>query len=135
MSPKPAPNNTRAVAIAIALVGGGAVMLGAFGAHALAGVLDARGEDLWQTAVGYQLWHALAFSLGAFAAPRGRARRLSLAAFLVGIVLFCGSLYALALGAPDAVGIVTPVGGIALVIGWLALANSFGGKGRGAGSP
>ncbi len=112
----------------MALVGASAVLLGAFGAHALSGVLDARGEDLWHTAVGYQFWHALAFSLGAFVAPHGRARRLALASFLVGIVLFCGSLYALALGAPDRIGVLTPIGGLAFVIGWLALANSFGGK-------
>lgn len=121
---------SRGVAIGIALAGASAVLLGAFGAHALSGVLDVRGEDLWRTAVGYQFWHALAFTLGAFVAPRGRARRLALSAFIVGIVLFCGSLYALALGAPDRLGILTPVGGLAFVIGWLALANSFGGRRR-----
>lgn len=129
-----ADKNTRGVAVAIALVGASAVLLGAFGAHALSGVLDVRGEDLWHTAVGYQFWHALAFSLAAFVAPHGRARYLSLGSFLVGIVLFSGSLYALALGAPDRVGVLTPLGGLAFVIGWLALANSFGGKARADGS-
>ena len=114
------------MAIGIALAGASAVLLGAFGAHALSGILDARGEDLWHTAVGYQFWHALAFTLGAFVAPRGRARYVALGAFLIGIVLFGGSLYALALGAPDRLGILTPVGGLAFVVGWLALANSFG---------
>lgn len=116
----------RGVAIVMALLGASAVLLGAFGAHALAGTLDVRGASLWQTAVGYQFWHALAFTVGAFVAPRGRARRLALASFVIGIVLFCGSLYALALGAPERLGIVTPVGGLAFVVGWLALANAFG---------
>ena len=125
---KPRPAPSRSVAVAIALAGASAVLLGAFGAHALSGTLDVRGEDLWHTAVGYQFWHALAFTLGAFVAPHGRARRLSLISFLVGMVLFCGSLYALALGAPDRLGVLTPVGGLAFVVGWLALANSFGGR-------
>lgn len=129
---QPRPAHSRSVAVGIALAGASAVLLGAFGAHALSGILDARGEDLWHTAVGYQFWHALAFTLGAFVAPHGRARRLALSAFLVGIILFCGSLYALALGAPDRLGILTPLGGLAFVIGWLALANSFGGRRRGA---
>lgn len=126
----PAEKSSRGVAIAMALIGASAVLLGAFGAHALSGILDVRGEDLWHTAVGYQFWHALAFSLAAFVAPHGRARRLSLASFLIGIVLFSGSLYALALGAPDRIGALTPLGGLAFVIGWLALANSFGGRAR-----
>lgn len=130
MSGKPDPSAPRrGPAIGIALAGGSAVLLGAFGAHALHGVLDLRGEDLWHTAVGYQFWHALAYSLGAFVAPHGRARRLALASFLIGIVLFCGSLYALALGAPARLGLLTPIGGLAFVIGWLALANSFAHRG------
>lgn len=126
--PRPRRASHRGVAVCFALVGASAVLLGALGAHALSGVLDARGADLWRTAVGYQFWHALAFSLGAFVAPHGRARRLALASFIVGIVLFCGSLYALALGAPERLGIVVPFGGLAFVIGWLALANSFGSR-------
>lgn len=120
----------RTVAVGIALAGASAVLLGAFGAHALSGVLDLRGEGLWHTAVGFQLWHALAFTLVAFASPHGRARRLALSSFMLGIFLFCGSLYALALGAPDRLGVLTPIGGLAFVIGWLAMANSFDGRAR-----
>ena len=69
---QPRPAHSRSVAVGIALAGASAVLLGAFGAHALSGILDARGEDLWHTAVGYQFWHALAFTLGAFVAPHGR---------------------------------------------------------------
>jgi uncharacterized membrane protein YgdD (TMEM256/DUF423 family) len=118
----------RGMALLIALIGASAVLLGAAGAHALHAVLGPRGEDLWRTAVGYHFWHALAFTLGATVAPQGRARRLALCAFVLGIVLFSGSLYALALGAPSWLGALTPVGGLAFVIGWLALGSSFGSR-------
>jgi uncharacterized membrane protein YgdD (TMEM256/DUF423 family) len=102
------------------LAGATAVALGAFGAHALRGVLDTRGTELWHTAVSYHFWHALALVL-AIALAQGRGRRVALAAFAVGIVLFSGSLYALALGAPRWCGAVTPLGGLAFIVGWLAL--------------
>ena len=108
------------VALLIGVVGASAVLLGAFGAHALRGVLDARGSGLWHTAVNYHVWHALALAVAA-GLGRGRSGRVAMAAFAVGIVLFSGSLYALALGAPRWVGIITPFGGLAFVAGWLAL--------------
>jgi uncharacterized membrane protein YgdD (TMEM256/DUF423 family) len=108
------------IALLVGIAGASAVLLGAFGAHALRGVLDARGLELWRTAVNYHVWHALALAL-AVALGRGRSGRLATAAFAVGIVLFSGSLYALALGAPRWVGIVTPFGGLAFMAGWLAL--------------
>jgi uncharacterized membrane protein YgdD (TMEM256/DUF423 family) len=108
------------VALLIGVTGASAVLLGAFGAHALRGVLDARGAELWHTAVNYHAWHALALAVAA-GLGRGRSGRVAMAAFAVGIVLFSGSLYALALGAPRWVGIITPFGGLAFVAGWLAL--------------
>ena len=102
------------------LAGASAVLLGAFGAHALRGVLDPAHRELWHTAVEYHAWHALALVLAA-GLGSGRAGRCAAAAFALGIVLFSGSLYALALGAPRWVGIVTPFGGVALVVGWVAL--------------
>lgn len=111
--------STRA-ALLIGVTGASAVLLGAFGAHALRGVLDARGAELWHTAVNYHAWHALALAVAA-GLGRGRSGRVAMAAFVVGIVLFSGSLYALALGAPRWVGIITPFGGLAFVAGWLAL--------------
>jgi uncharacterized membrane protein YgdD (TMEM256/DUF423 family) len=110
-----------AVAWILALAGASAVAFGAFGAHALRGTLDARGLELWKTAVDYHFWHALAFGLAALVPLDGRARRIALSAFAIGIVLFSGSLYALALGAPHWTGIVTPFGGVAFIVGWLAL--------------
>ncbi|GAB3793214.1 DUF423 domain-containing protein [Dyella agri] len=102
------------------IAGASAVLLGAFGAHALRGVLDPAHRELWHTAVEYHVWHALALAL-AVGFGGGRARRCAIAAFACGIVLFSGSLYALALGAPRWTGIVTPFGGLAFVVGWIAL--------------
>ena len=86
------------------------VALGAFGAHALKGRVDA---ELWRTAVSYQMWHALALLV---ATPRAGL------CFLAGTVIFSGTVYALALGAPRWLGAVTPLGGLLLLAGWLALA-------------
>jgi uncharacterized membrane protein YgdD (TMEM256/DUF423 family) len=113
--------SVNAVPVAVAVAGGTAVLLGAFGAHALSGHLAAQPMSIWHTAVDYQFWHALALALAAFAAPPGRARGLALRAFAIGIVLFSGSLYALALGAPHWIGVITPLGGIAFIVGWIAL--------------
>lgn len=109
-----------ATGVLLGLAGASAVMLGAFGAHALRDVLDARGNELWHTAVSYHFWHALALVLTVFAVP-GRARRVAMLAFPLGIVVFSGSLYALALGAPRWFGAITPLGGAAFIVGWLAL--------------
>lgn len=114
------PSVSPRIGLLIGIAGASAVLLGAFGAHALRGVLDARGIELWHTAVNYHAWHALALAVAA-GLGRGRSGRVAMAALVMGIVLFSGSLYALALGAPRWVGIVTPFGGLAFVAGWLAL--------------
>lgn len=107
------------------VAGASAVLFGAFGAHALRGVLDADHRELWHTAVEYHFWHALALGLAAWVG-RGRAGRCAVGAFAIGIVLFSGSLYALALGAPRWTGIVTPFGGVAFIVGWIALGLTLG---------
>jgi uncharacterized membrane protein YgdD (TMEM256/DUF423 family) len=84
------------------------VALGAFGAHALKGRVD---PELWRTAVLYQLVHAAAM-LAAPSATRFWAP---------GVLVFSGTLYALALGAPRWLGAVTPVGGLLLLAGWASL--------------
>ena len=117
------PVNTR-VGLLVGVAGASAVLLGAFGAHALRGVLDADHRELWHTAVNYHFWHALALALAA-GLGQGRGRRVAFAAFALGIVLFSGSLYALALGAPRWIGIITPFGGLAFVAGWIALGLSL----------
>lgn len=110
--------------IVAAALGAIAVALGAFGAHALRGVLDAGQLAIWHTAVDYQFWHALALLGVGVIARSGATRALFVAmfAFTLGVSLFCGSLYALALGAPNLIGAITPLGGAALTGGWVALA-------------
>jgi uncharacterized membrane protein YgdD (TMEM256/DUF423 family) len=115
---------TRAAPVAAAIAGALAVALGAFGAHALRNVLDATALQVWHTAVEYQFWHALALLACAFAPP-SRCRSISTIAFVCGIVAFCGSLYALALGGPRLLGIVTPIGGASFITGWLSLGIAF----------
>jgi uncharacterized membrane protein YgdD (TMEM256/DUF423 family) len=114
----------RPAGVLAAFCGALAVLLGAFGAHALRGSLDAGALQVWRTAVDYQFWHALALLAAAYA-PASRWRSVSVIAFAAGIIAFCGSLYALALGAPRPLGIVTPIGGVALFVGWLVLATAF----------
>ena len=118
----------RAFGIAAAAFGAAAVMLGAFGAHALRGDLDAASLQVWHTAVEYQFWHALALLAVAVCAPARDRRwwRAAGIAFVVGIIAFSGSLYALALGAPAWIGAITPLGGLALISGWIVLAIAFG---------
>src|SRR4029453_4907762 len=92
-----------------------AVALGAFGAHALKARLTPDMTATWDTAVQYHAWHALAlFGVGLLMVPWAERAALGLAAwlFLAGIVLFSGSLYALALSGVRGLGAVTPIGGI-----------------------
>ncbi|MGF1545213.1 MAG: DUF423 domain-containing protein [Parvularculaceae bacterium] len=102
------------LAFAAGLAGFLSVALGAFGAHGLEDRLTPRGAELWDTATTYALAHAVA----ALAASRAGWRAAG-GAFLAGAVLFAGSLYALALGAPSTLGAVTPLGGLAFLAGWL----------------
>jgi len=102
-----------------------AVGLGAFGAHALKTRLAPDMQAIWQTAVQYHAWHALGLlGVGLFTMQRPDAPGASLAAwlFVAGIVLFSGSLYALALSGLRGLGAVTPFGGVAFLAGWLAFA-------------
>ena len=102
-----------------------AVALGAFGAHALKARLTPDALALWQTAVNYHAWHALGLLATAtlmLQLGERRALRSAAALFVAGIVLFSGSLYALSLGAPRALGAVAPFGGAAFIAGWIALA-------------
>ncbi|MCM5704196.1 DUF423 domain-containing protein [Larsenimonas salina] len=100
-----------------------AVAAGAFGAHGLDGRLSETMLQAWETAVRYQMWHTLAIALLLFCQSRTpKARRLAIRCWFSGIVLFSGSLYALALGAPSFIGPVTPIGGALLLLGWLIMA-------------
>jgi len=102
-----------------------AVALGAFGAHALSGRLDAHATALWHTAVEYQAWHALALLATGILmrlSPAQRGYRIAAWLFAAGIVLFSGGLYELALTGTRFVAVLTPVGGVAFLAGWAVLA-------------
>ena len=101
------------------------VAAGAFGAHGLRESLDAYRLGIFETAARYQMYHALALLAVGIGAATGRFStrwlRASALSFGAGILLFCGSLYALALGAPGSMGAITPVGGLLFMVGWLIL--------------
>lgn len=110
--------------VVAALLGGLAVVMGAFAAHGLRPVLSERMLATFETGARYQMYHALAIGLAAFAA-RGRAARLAniaAALFLTGVLLFSGSLYLLAFTGATSLGMITPVGGLSFIAGWAALA-------------
>ncbi|HEX5459900.1 MAG TPA: DUF423 domain-containing protein [Steroidobacteraceae bacterium] len=112
-----------------------ATIAGALGAHTLAGHLSASRLTAYDTAVRYQFYHSLGLLVlgvllrGLHPDDLTAAQRTAVQSFVSapraifsGIVLFCGSLYALSLGAPPWVGIVTPAGGVLLILGWLFFA-------------
>jgi uncharacterized membrane protein YgdD (TMEM256/DUF423 family) len=112
----PVNSATRPNLIAAGLLGFTGVALGAFGAHALKEALAANGTTAtWQTAVLYHLIHAAALVALPGLPWVGRC-------WIAGVVLFSGSLYWLALGGPKFLGPVTPLGGLALLLGWALLA-------------
>ena len=102
------------------------VAFGALGAHALKNAVNALPDAAdrlawWDTAAKYHLIHSLALGLVAVLAAHvpGRLSRAAAVCFVVGIALFSGSLYALALTGQRALGMVTPFGGLAFLMGWL----------------
>lgn len=116
--------NTRSIIAAGALVLALGVGLGAFGAHALRNLVDDTALAVWQTAVLYQMLHGLGLLLVAALGPslhrswQSRSAQLMLA----GVLIFSGSLYVLVLSNIKWLGAVTPIGGVAMIAAWLALA-------------
>lgn len=105
-----------------------AVMLGAFGAHGLKVRATEAQLGWWQTATDYFFYHAiglLALAIIAKVIPQ-LPIKWSFGLIQVGIFLFCGSLYVMALGLPRGLGAITPIGGALMIAGWLILAwNAF----------
>jgi len=107
-----------------ALLAGLAVALGAFGAHAMT-AYDAHALQTFETAVRYQMYHSLALGLCAVLALHGHRTNKAATCFLLGIVLFSGSLYGVVFLEARWLGaIITPLGGLAFLAGWLFLATS-----------
>jgi uncharacterized membrane protein YgdD (TMEM256/DUF423 family) len=104
------------------ILGGIAVATGAFGAHGLRTFVSAEALGTWDTAVRYQMYHALALFAVAWAISRWPKQVKVLVVggwlFLAGVVLFSGSLYALVLSDVKQLGAITPIGGVVFVAGW-----------------
>lgn len=103
-----------------------AVAFGAFGAHALKEILDEYSQDIWETAVQYQMFHAtglLIIGLLMSSKLLGEVKQLNLAGifFNLGIVFFSGSLYVLAISGIKVLGAITPIGGVLFLAGWLLI--------------
>ena len=124
---------TKLFLMAAALSGALSVALGAFGAHGLrarveSGALEPRLLDVWHTAAQYQMYHALALCAVAWVITQHTAGGSNTPgvvagwAFIVGTLLFSGSLYTMTLTGVRWLGAITPLGGAAMIVGWIALA-------------
>jgi uncharacterized membrane protein YgdD (TMEM256/DUF423 family) len=124
------------IGLIIAVLGVAGVALGALGAHALAERLAEAGMTrVWETAVIYHLTHTVALLALAgrqSPGPGGRAGQVAAGCWIAGVLAFSGSLYLLALGGPRWLGPVTPLGGVALMVGWGAAGWSLWRGGRAA---
>ncbi len=102
-----------------------AVMIGAFGAHALKNLLESNGRfETYETAVKYQFYHSLALLAVGLIMFQLNSKNFNYAgwAFILGIILFCGSLYLLCFTGITKFGAITPIGGLAFIAGWILLA-------------
>ena len=100
-----------------------AVALGAFGAHAIRATVNAEQMDIWQTASEYHFYHALGLvALGVWmeSRPANLLCYVSGVLLVVGILLFCGSLYLMVLTHNPALGIITPIGGVLFLLAWMS---------------
>lgn len=111
-----------------AFFGALAVILGAFGAHGLEGKISAQHIETWKTANQYHFYHTLALLfLSTFSRAKTASIRVSFIAFIIGLLFFSGSLYLLSIreitgfGNPAILGPITPLGGLAFIVGWAAL--------------
>jgi uncharacterized membrane protein YgdD (TMEM256/DUF423 family) len=125
--------NARCCLVLGGLLAAAGVLLGAFGAHGLDKFLEGRISDPgelehqlrnFETAVRYQMYHAVGLVLVGLVALRRRSACTHIAAwaFLIGIALFCGLLYAIVFGGPNFLGRIVPIGGVSMIAGWVALA-------------
>lgn len=114
-----------------ALLGAVTVMIGAFGAHGLETLLvDAGREATFETAVKYQFYHVFALMFVGMLMKYYNSRYLIWASklFLLGILIFSGSLYVLSVTNYTVLGAITPIGGLAFIFGWFAMVKALGDK-------
>jgi uncharacterized membrane protein YgdD (TMEM256/DUF423 family) len=116
------PASNPAYITVAALSGAIAVGLGAFGSHGLRHIVTPESLGVWKTAVEYQFIHTLALLFLALL-PNNRAFLVTFWLWVLGIGLFSGSLYVMVITGQRVLGVVTPVGGTMLILGWLVLAH------------
>jgi uncharacterized membrane protein YgdD (TMEM256/DUF423 family) len=117
----------KSIIITGALLAGLAVMLGAFGAHALKARVSTEDLTIFETAVKYHMYHALGLILIGFLGFHYPSKTIQLPAWIMmsGILIFSGSLYVLVLSGIRWLGVITPIGGIAFIISWLLLSYNL----------
>ena len=106
------------------ILGGTGVMIGAFGAHALKNLLESSGRiETFETAVKYQFYHALALIILGLLISKNQHifYNYSGYSFLIGTLIFSGSLYILCLSGITKFGMITPIGGVLMIVGWIFL--------------
>jgi len=104
------------------ILGAMGVAVGAFGAHILKPMIESNGRlNTWETGMQYYWIHTLALLIVASIIPTQKLLRWIVVIWIVSITLFSGSLFALATGAPNFVGAITPLGGAGFIIGWVML--------------
>jgi len=128
--------------LAASLLGATGVMAGAFGAHGLASRVSPERLEAWQTAATYQLFHSialLALALSILYASNLTKKSTALwvcRSWLLGVIIFSGSLYGLVLSGITWLGAITPIGGTLLIVGWVLLSSlALGGAGASADNP
>ncbi|MFQ3546387.1 DUF423 domain-containing protein [Halobacillus rhizosphaerae] len=111
------------ILVAAAINGFLAVALGAFGAHGLEGKISDKNLDIWGKAVNYQMFHTMALFVTALLMSKIQSGLMTGAgwAFFIGIILFSGSLYIYAPTSIKAFAMITPLGGVAFLVGWILL--------------
>lgn len=114
----------RNIAITGIFITAATIAIGAFGAHGLKGLVSPEAVDTFETGVRYQMYHALALVILGYVSGPNRLKRIVATFFIIGILLFSGSIYLLSLNEVlpfDAgkIGFVTPIGGLVFIIGWL----------------
>ena len=99
------------------------IILGAFGAHGLKDILDAYGKSIFEKAVLYQMFHSVGILILGIINEIMPNIHLELVgwAFIIGTIIFCGSLYILAITGIKSLGMITPIGGLLFIIGWIIL--------------
>lgn len=124
--------NARFIALAGAVCCGLSVVFGAFGAHALKAIISPGMMTVYDTAVQYQMFHALALIvlgvlMHCIAENDLQHKRFRYAGilFCIGLVLFCGSLFGIVITGVSGLGMITPVGGLAFILGWVFLISGL----------